>query len=137
MLRDASEPRRTLVLSDRAENLEAIENRLKNDILQEALRYAINESSCTEVIINKYQDMGVLFSHIMKSVRQDLNNRIFRRLNSIAAAAESGEGAILPTWTAVDTNNVKTSRELWAYMKQEGWNVDVCFSYSCRTYPIH
>lgn len=125
------------MLSDRAENLEAIENRLKNDILQEALRYAINESSCTEVIINKYQDMGVLFSHIMKSVRQDLNNRIFRRLNSIAAAAESGEGAILPTWTAVDTNNVKTSRELWAYMKQEGWNVDVCFSYSCRTYPIH
>ncbi|KAF8199666.1 inositol hexakisphosphate-domain-containing protein [Pholiota molesta] len=89
VLRDASEPRRTLVLSDRAENLEAIENRLKNDILQEALRYG-----------------GVVLTH-----------------NEVAAA-ESGEGAILPTWTAVDTNNVKTSRELWAYMKQEGWNVD-------------
>lgn len=38
VLRDASEPRRTLSLSDRAENLEAIENRLKNDILQEATR---------------------------------------------------------------------------------------------------
>lgn len=38
VLRDASEPRRTLALSDRAENLEAIENRLKNDILQEAIR---------------------------------------------------------------------------------------------------
>jgi hypothetical protein len=76
VLRDASEPRRTLVLSDRAENLEAIENRLKNDILQEALRCAISESSCTEVIINICQDMGVLFSHIMKSVRQDLNNHI-------------------------------------------------------------
>jgi hypothetical protein len=38
VLRDASEPRRTLPLSDRAENLEAIENRLKNDILLEAAR---------------------------------------------------------------------------------------------------
>ena len=38
VLRDASEPRHTLALSDRAENLEAIENRLKNDILQEATR---------------------------------------------------------------------------------------------------
>lgn len=42
MLRDASEPRRTLALSDRAENLEAIENRLKNDILQEATRCVVN-----------------------------------------------------------------------------------------------
>lgn len=39
VLRDASEPRRTLSLSDRAENLEAIELRLKNDILQEASRF--------------------------------------------------------------------------------------------------
>jgi len=38
VLRDASEPRRTLSLSDRAENLEDIESRLKNDILQEATR---------------------------------------------------------------------------------------------------
>ena len=36
VLRDASRPRRTLSMSDRAENLEAIEERLKNDILQEA-----------------------------------------------------------------------------------------------------
>lgn len=40
-------------------------------------------------------------------------------------AADSGEGAILPTWTAVDSGNVKTSRELWEYMKSQGWNVDV------------
>ena len=40
VLRDAAEPRRTLAISDRAENLEAIELRLKNDILQEAARYA-------------------------------------------------------------------------------------------------
>lgn len=39
VLRDASEPKRTLKLSDRAENLEAIEERLKNDILVEANRY--------------------------------------------------------------------------------------------------
>ncbi|KAF9485182.1 hypothetical protein BDN70DRAFT_910314 [Pholiota conissans] len=89
VLRDASEPRRTLALSDRAENLEAIESRLKNDILQEASRYG-----------------GVILTH-----------------NEVAAA-QSGEGAILPTWTAVDSNNVKTSHELWAYMKREGWNVD-------------
>lgn len=38
VLRDASEPRKTLALSDRAENLEAIETRLKNDILQEAAK---------------------------------------------------------------------------------------------------
>ena len=39
VLRDASEPRRTLKMSDRAENLEAIELRLKNDILVEAHKY--------------------------------------------------------------------------------------------------
>lgn len=38
VLRDASEPRRTLKLSDRAENLEAIELRLKNDILSESAK---------------------------------------------------------------------------------------------------
>ncbi|KAK7031228.1 hypothetical protein VNI00_013644 [Paramarasmius palmivorus] len=88
VLRDASQPRRTLSISDRAENLEAIEMRLKNDILQEATRYG-----------------GLVLTH-----------------NEVAS--DSGEGAILPTWTAVDTNNVKTSRELWTYMKNEGWNVD-------------
>ncbi|KAF9453485.1 hypothetical protein P691DRAFT_780955 [Macrolepiota fuliginosa MF-IS2] len=89
VLRDAAEPRRTLNISDRAENLEAIETRLKNDILQEAARFG-----------------GVVLTH-----------------NEIATAT-SGEGAILPTWTSVDTNNVKTSRELWEFMKKDGWNVD-------------
>lgn len=45
--------------------------------------------------------------------------------NEVAVADVTGEGAILPTWTAVDTNNVKTSRELWASLKSDGWNVDV------------
>ncbi|KAJ2917438.1 hypothetical protein MD484_g2994, partial [Candolleomyces efflorescens] len=40
------------------------------------------------------------------------------------ASDSNGEGAILPTWTAVDLNNVKTSRDLWGHMKNEGWNVD-------------
>ena len=37
---------------------------------------------------------------------------------------DSSEGAILPTWTAVDSSNVKTSREVWESMKAQGWNVD-------------
>ncbi|EKM78648.1 hypothetical protein AGABI1DRAFT_100687 [Agaricus bisporus var. burnettii JB137-S8] len=89
VFRDAAEPRRTLNISDRAENLEAIETRLKNDILQEAARFG-----------------GVLLTH-----------------NEVATDT-SGDGPILPTWTSVDINNVKTSRELWASMKKEGWNVD-------------
>ncbi|EIM91392.1 uncharacterized protein STEHIDRAFT_153038 [Stereum hirsutum FP-91666 SS1] len=88
VLRDASEPRKTLHLSDRAENLEGIEIRLKNDILAEAARYG-----------------GLLLTH-----------------NEIAV--EDGDGAILPTWTAVDANNVKTSRELWEHMRNEGWRVE-------------
>nr|GAT59369.1 predicted protein [Mycena chlorophos] len=89
VLRDVSQPRRTLLLSDRAENLEAIENRLKNDILQEAARHG-----------------GLILTH-----------------NEMAA--DSGAGAILPTWTSVDNINVRTSRELWSQMKADGWNVDV------------
>jgi hypothetical protein len=38
VLRDSSQPRNTLPLSDRPENLEAIEQRLKNDILAEGTR---------------------------------------------------------------------------------------------------
>jgi Inositol hexakisphosphate len=38
VLRDSSEPRNTLHLSDRPDNLEAIEQRLKNDILAEGVR---------------------------------------------------------------------------------------------------
>ncbi|KAJ7193929.1 inositol hexakisphosphate-domain-containing protein [Mycena pura] len=88
VLRDASQPRRTLNMSDRAENLEAIENRMKDDILQEAARYG-----------------GLVLTH-----------------NEMAS--DSGEGAILPTWTSVDDTNVRTSRELWSQMKEDGWNVD-------------
>ncbi|KIM67616.1 hypothetical protein SCLCIDRAFT_1210267 [Scleroderma citrinum Foug A] len=88
VLRDASEPRKTLPLSDRAENLEGIETRLRNDILQEAVKYG-----------------GLILTH-----------------NELPA--ESGEGAILPTWTHVDKSNVRTPRELWENMRAEGWNVE-------------
>lgn len=88
VLRDSAEPRRTLSLSDRAENLEAIEERLKNDILQESTKYG-----------------GLILTH-----------------NELPA--ESGDGAVLPTWTHVDNVNVRTSRELWDEMRADGWNVE-------------
>lgn len=40
VLRDAAQPTRSLMLSDRTENLEAIENRLKDDILAESTKSA-------------------------------------------------------------------------------------------------
>lgn len=43
---------------------------------------------------------------------------------------EDGDGAILPTWTAVDANNVKTSRELWEHVRNEGWRVEVSVALS-------
>ncbi|KAJ7613946.1 inositol hexakisphosphate-domain-containing protein [Roridomyces roridus] len=88
VLRDASQPSQILSLSDRAENLEAIELRLKNDILQESHRHG-----------------GLILTH-----------------NEMAS--DSGEGALRPTWTFVDTSNVKTSKDLWGQMKEDGWNVD-------------
>ncbi|KAL6297864.1 inositol hexakisphosphate-domain-containing protein [Sparassis latifolia] len=88
VLRDASEPRRTLKLSDRAENLEAIELRLKNDILVEANKFG-----------------GLILTH-----------------NEVAS--DTGDGPILPTWTAVDTANVRTTRELMENMHNVGWNVE-------------
>jgi hypothetical protein len=49
-------------------------------------------------------------------------------LMDVLAAIEDGDGAILPTWTAVDSNNVRTSRELWEYTRSQGWNVEVSTS---------
>ncbi|KAI5118140.1 hypothetical protein M0805_001739 [Coniferiporia weirii] len=88
VLRDSSEPRKSLPMSGRAENLEDIEQRLKDDILQESIKFG-----------------GLVLTH-----------------NEVATL--EADGAILPTWTAVDQNNVKTSRELWESMKRDGWRVD-------------
>jgi hypothetical protein len=38
---------------------------------------------------------------------------------------EDGHAAIIPTWTAVDASNVKTSRELFDGLRAQGWSVDV------------
>lgn len=43
-------------------------------------------------------------------------------------ASDHGDGAILPTWTAVDTGNVRTMRELMENMRKDGWNVEVRLS---------
>ena len=59
---------------------------------------------------------------------------IFGKPLTTLAAVEDGDGAILPTWTAVDTNNVKTSRELWEHMRDEGWHVEVL---SALNWPYH
>jgi hypothetical protein len=45
VLRDGSVPKTTLALSDRAENLEGIEDRLKSDILKEAKKWVFNAKS--------------------------------------------------------------------------------------------
>ncbi|KAJ7649760.1 inositol hexakisphosphate-domain-containing protein [Roridomyces roridus] len=88
VLRDASQPSQILSLSDRAENLEDIEVRMKNDILQEAQRHG-----------------GLILTH-----------------NEMAS--DSGKGELRPTWTYANTSNVKTSKEIWGQMKDDGWNVD-------------
>jgi hypothetical protein len=94
VLRDSSMPRTALRLSDRAENLEAIEHRLKLDILAEAAKYG-----------------GLLLTHNEAAV----------------AGIADGDAAILPTWTAVDVSNVKTSRELWDGLRDAGWSVEVSY----------
>ncbi|GJJ08366.1 hypothetical protein Clacol_002580 [Clathrus columnatus] len=89
VLRDASEPRKNLALSDRAESLEGIEQRLRNDILQEASRYG-----------------GLILTHL-------------------EIETDSDSGAIVPTWTAVESGNVFTLSELWKELSRGGWNIQV------------
>ena len=66
VLRDSSEPRKTLPLSDRAENLEAIEQRLKNDILAESIRYGCLVPSpliCVIYVPLPYRFGGLVLTH--------------------------------------------------------------------------
>lgn len=62
VLRDAAEPRRTLSISDRAENLEAIEARLKTDILQEASR-CVSTVVFALYLYPKFRFGGVVLTH--------------------------------------------------------------------------
>ncbi|CAE6515835.1 unnamed protein product [Rhizoctonia solani] len=84
VLREASDPKTALQLSDRASNIEAIEDRLKADILAEAHRFG-----------------GLVLTHV-----------------------EADSESLIPTWTSVDANSVKTSRDVWQEAKEEGWNVE-------------
>ncbi|KAG8865965.1 hypothetical protein FRC20_009226 [Serendipita sp. 405] len=86
VLRDVIDPKQNLQVADSAEILEAVEQRLKEDILNEAAKFG-----------------GLVLTH---------NEQ------------EDSGGIILPTWTAADSQTVKTSREVWESMKVEGWPVE-------------
>ncbi|KAG1860390.1 hypothetical protein F4604DRAFT_2035673 [Suillus subluteus] len=51
-----------------------------------------------------------------------VSNKIFSFHRMLIA--ETGDGAVLPTWIHVDKVNVRTSRELWDEMRADGWNVE-------------
>lgn len=51
-------------------------------------------------------------------------------------AVDNGDGTILPTWTAVDSHNVKTPRELFETMRKSGWNVEVIAMTHFETYML-
>lgn len=52
-------------------------------------------------------------------------------------AVDDGDGTIIPTWTAVDSTNVKTPRELFETMRKGGWNVEVTMmTNSAATYVL-
>ena len=53
------------------------------------------------------------------------------------AASDAGDGPIMPTWTAVDTANVRTMRELMENMRKDGWNVEVKPYHSSLPYFSH
>ncbi|CAE6436067.1 unnamed protein product [Rhizoctonia solani] len=84
VLREVSDPKTALQLSDRASNIEAIEDRLKADILTEAQRFG-----------------GLVLTHV-----------------------EADSESLIPTWTSVDADSVKTPLEVWQEAKEEGWNVE-------------
>lgn len=104
VLRDATEPRRVLKLSDRAENIEGIEQRLGADILAECVKYVTQPPTLFDLTICRYG--GLILTH-----------------NEVAV--DNSDGTILPTWTAVDSNSVKTPRQLFESMREGGWNVEV------------
>ncbi|WWC93062.1 uncharacterized protein L201_008027 [Kwoniella dendrophila CBS 6074] len=84
VLRDASTPYQTLALSDRADNLEDIERRLKQDILDEARRYG-----------------GMILTH-----------------------EEITGGTMIPTWVSIDDDSLRTPKEVWEDMKNQGYRVE-------------
>ena len=51
-------------------------------------------------------------------------------------ADDNGDGAILPTWTAVGSDNVRTPRVLFETMRKEGWSVEVFILIHFATYIL-
>lgn len=84
VLREAHKPTHSLNMSDRAENLEAIEKRLAEDILREA---SIND--------------GLVLVH------EEIE----------------GTGELKGMWVAVQREDVRTVREVWASLRELGWRV--------------
>ncbi|WFD29764.1 hypothetical protein MSPP1_000776 [Malassezia sp. CBS 17886] len=85
VLREAHKPTASFSLSERAENLEAIERRLKLDVLHEA-----------------QQCSGLLLVH----------------------EEHEESAALVPTWVAVQRDDVHTVREVWERIRDDGWRVD-------------
>ncbi|ELU40403.1 hypothetical protein AG1IA_05558 [Rhizoctonia solani AG-1 IA] len=46
------------------------------------------------------------------------------RASNIEAIEDRDNESLIPTWTSVDVNSVKTPREVWEEAKEEGWNVE-------------
>ena len=69
---------------------------------------------------------GLVLTHNEVGKAIALLRRFLQISQLYGVASDSGEGAVLPTWTAVDTNNVRTQRELMENMRKDGWNVEVC-----------
>ncbi|KAG8748240.1 hypothetical protein FRC10_007629 [Ceratobasidium sp. 414] len=103
VLREASAPKTALQLSERASNIEAIEDRLKADILAEAQRFG-----------------GLLLTHV-----EDGAGSTMPILDNFDLSSFSADGdSLIPTWSSVDAGSVKTSKEVWSEARAEGWNVE-------------
>lgn len=76
VLRDASHPISTYALSDRAENLEEIENRLKQDVLREAFKYGGLVLVLTEGNEGKFYPTFIVADDVrtVKEVFQDVRD---------------------------------------------------------------
>lgn len=86
VLREAHLPTQTFALSDRAAGLEAVEKRLKNDVLDEA-------TECNGLVL------------VHEEILTDDGVKL------------------VPTWVAVQRGDVRTVREVWASVQNEGFHV--------------
>jgi hypothetical protein len=86
-------------------------NRLRLDIfsaLPKKISVSLNSAS-----ILRFALISFYFSHARVVCRDHPSGRPPTQ----PSAADSGGGAILPTWTPVDNLNVRTSQELWGQIK--------------------